>query len=47
MFVICFGFVHSLHVAAARGQTDCLAVILAHGADLSVADAAGTYSNYL
>ncbi|XP_040915168.1 ankycorbin isoform X1 [Toxotes jaculatrix] len=31
----------ALHVAAARGQTDCLAVILAHGADLSVTDAAG------
>ncbi|XP_033502652.1 ankycorbin isoform X2 [Epinephelus lanceolatus] len=31
----------ALHVAAARGQTDCLAAILAHGADLSVADAAG------
>lgn len=32
----------SLHVAAARGQTDCLSVLLAHGVDLSVADAAGT-----
>ncbi|XP_071321535.1 ankycorbin isoform X2 [Trachinotus anak] len=31
----------ALHVAAARGQTDCLSVILAHGADLSVTDAAG------
>ncbi|XP_061590263.1 ankycorbin isoform X2 [Cololabis saira] len=31
----------ALHVAAARGQTECLAVILAHGADLSVTDAAG------
>lgn len=31
----------ALHVAAARGQTDCLAVILAHGADLSITDAAG------
>uniref|UniRef100_A0A3Q3AC98 Retinoic acid induced 14 n=1 Tax=Kryptolebias marmoratus TaxID=37003 RepID=A0A3Q3AC98_KRYMA len=31
----------ALHVAAARGQTDCLAVILSHGADLSVTDAAG------
>ncbi|XP_049459737.1 ankycorbin isoform X2 [Epinephelus fuscoguttatus] len=31
----------ALHVAAARGQTDCLAAILAHGADLSIADAAG------
>uniref|UniRef100_A0A8C2WZP2 Retinoic acid induced 14 n=1 Tax=Cyclopterus lumpus TaxID=8103 RepID=A0A8C2WZP2_CYCLU len=32
----------ALHVAAARGQTDCLSVILAHGADLSITDAAGT-----
>ncbi|XP_054468165.1 ankycorbin isoform X1 [Anoplopoma fimbria] len=31
----------ALHVAAARGQTDCLSVILAHGADLSITDAAG------
>ncbi|XP_076613709.1 ankycorbin isoform X2 [Chaetodon auriga] len=31
----------ALHVAAARGQTDCLSVILAHGVDLSVTDAAG------
>ncbi|XP_037340437.2 ankycorbin isoform X2 [Pungitius pungitius] len=31
----------ALHVAAARGQTDCLSVILAHGADLSLTDAAG------
>ncbi|XP_068190656.1 ankycorbin isoform X2 [Antennarius striatus] len=31
----------ALHVAAARGQTDCLSVILAHGPDLSVADSAG------
>uniref|UniRef100_A0A668A599 Retinoic acid induced 14 n=1 Tax=Myripristis murdjan TaxID=586833 RepID=A0A668A599_9TELE len=31
----------ALHVAASRGQTDCLCVILAHGADLSVTDAAG------
>ncbi|XP_034094499.1 ankycorbin isoform X2 [Gymnodraco acuticeps] len=31
----------ALHVAAARGHTDCLAVILAHGADLSITDAAG------
>ncbi|XP_034751472.1 ankycorbin isoform X2 [Etheostoma cragini] len=31
----------ALHVAAARGQTDCLSVILAHGADLSFTDAAG------
>ncbi|XP_027880665.1 ankycorbin isoform X3 [Xiphophorus couchianus] len=30
-----------LHVAAARGLTECLAVMLAHGADLSVTDAAG------
>ncbi|XP_068609029.1 ankycorbin [Brachionichthys hirsutus] len=30
-----------LHVAAARGQTDCLSVILAHGADLSATDSAG------
>ncbi len=33
----------SLHVAAARGQTDCLSVILAHGADPSITDAAGMY----
>ncbi|XP_034402947.1 ankycorbin isoform X2 [Cyclopterus lumpus] len=32
----------ALHVAAARGQTDCLSVILAHGADLSITDAAGS-----
>ncbi|XP_031133712.1 ankycorbin isoform X2 [Sander lucioperca] len=31
----------ALHVAAARGQTDCLSVILAHGADLSFTDTAG------
>ncbi|XP_029372144.1 ankycorbin isoform X2 [Echeneis naucrates] len=31
----------ALHVAAARGHTDCLSVMLAHGADLSVTDAAG------
>lgn len=31
----------ALHVAVARGQTDCLSVILAHGVDLSVTDAAG------
>ncbi|KAI9524717.1 hypothetical protein NQZ68_016726 [Dissostichus eleginoides] len=31
----------ALHVAAARGHTDCLSVILAHGADLSITDAAG------
>ncbi|XP_029301032.1 LOW QUALITY PROTEIN: ankycorbin [Cottoperca gobio] len=31
----------ALHLAAARGQTDCLSVILAHGADLSITDAAG------
>lgn len=42
-FVLCFGFVNSLHVAASRGQTDCLSVILAHGADLSITDAAGMY----
>lgn len=40
-FVLWFVFVCSLHVAAARGQTDCLSVILAHGADLSITDAAG------
>lgn len=33
--------VPSLHVAAARGQTDCLTVLLAHGVDLSITDAAG------
>uniref|UniRef100_A0A8B9H7F7 Ankyrin repeat domain 24 n=1 Tax=Astyanax mexicanus TaxID=7994 RepID=A0A8B9H7F7_ASTMX len=31
----------ALHVAAARGQAECLAVILAHGADVSVVDASG------
>ncbi|XP_066502821.1 ankycorbin [Hoplias malabaricus] len=31
----------ALHVAATRGQTECLAVILAHGADVSVVDASG------
>uniref|UniRef100_UPI0037E8D3E2 ankycorbin n=1 Tax=Semicossyphus pulcher TaxID=241346 RepID=UPI0037E8D3E2 len=31
----------ALHVAAARGLTDCLSVILAHGADLSTTDGAG------
>ncbi|XP_071030370.1 ankycorbin-like isoform X1 [Oncorhynchus clarkii lewisi] len=30
-----------LHVAATRGQTECLAVMLAHGADTSVIDASG------
>lgn len=34
--------VPSLHVAAARGQTDCLSVLLAHGVDLSITDTAGT-----
>lgn len=31
----------ALHVAAARGQTECLGAILCHGADLSITDAAG------
>ncbi|KAL0965708.1 hypothetical protein UPYG_G00284700 [Umbra pygmaea] len=31
----------ALHVAASRGQTECLSVILAHGADISVIDASG------
>ncbi|XP_028318835.1 ankycorbin isoform X1 [Gouania willdenowi] len=31
----------ALHVAAARGHTDCLSAILAHGADLSIIDGAG------
>ncbi|XP_057216614.1 ankycorbin isoform X1 [Triplophysa rosa] len=31
----------ALHVAAARGQAECLAVILAHGADVSLPDASG------
>ncbi|KAJ0057188.1 hypothetical protein NL108_002136, partial [Boleophthalmus pectinirostris] len=30
-----------LHVAAARGQTDCLVAILSHGADPSITDATG------
>ncbi|XP_058271825.1 ankycorbin isoform X2 [Hemibagrus wyckioides] len=31
----------ALHVAATRGQTECLAIILAHGADVCVVDASG------
>lgn len=31
----------TLHVAAARGQAECLAVILAHGADVSLQDVSG------
>lgn len=31
----------ALHVAAARGLTDCLGAILSHGADLAITDAAG------
>ncbi|XP_041753798.1 ankycorbin isoform X1 [Coregonus clupeaformis] len=31
----------ALHVAATRGQTECLAVILAHGVDTSVIDTSG------
>nr|XP_023664246.1 ankycorbin isoform X2 [Paramormyrops kingsleyae] len=31
----------ALHVAAARGQAECLAAILAHGVDTSVTDASG------
>ncbi|XP_041666698.1 ankycorbin isoform X2 [Cheilinus undulatus] len=31
----------ALHVAAARGLTDCLSVILAHGVDLSITDGSG------
>uniref|UniRef100_A0A672NUW5 Ankycorbin-like n=1 Tax=Sinocyclocheilus grahami TaxID=75366 RepID=A0A672NUW5_SINGR len=31
----------ALHVAATRGQVECLAVILAHGADVSLQDASG------
>ncbi|XP_051733671.1 ankycorbin isoform X5 [Ctenopharyngodon idella] len=31
----------ALHVAAAQGQAECLAVILAHGADVSLQDASG------
>uniref|UniRef100_A0A672NUJ3 Ankycorbin-like n=1 Tax=Sinocyclocheilus grahami TaxID=75366 RepID=A0A672NUJ3_SINGR len=34
-------FFLSLHVAATRGQVECLAVILAHGADVSLQDASG------
>uniref|UniRef100_A0A8C7YZH5 Retinoic acid induced 14 n=1 Tax=Oryzias sinensis TaxID=183150 RepID=A0A8C7YZH5_9TELE len=37
----------ALHLAAAGGHTDCLAAILAHGADLSVSDASGMCSNYV
>lgn len=36
-----FPVVFRLHVAAARGLTECLSVILAHGVDLSITDAAG------
>lgn len=32
----------ALHAAAARGQAECLAAILSHGADPSVTDAAGS-----
>lgn len=31
----------ALHAAAAQGQTECLGIILSHGADLSITDAAG------
>uniref|UniRef100_A0A8C1XTE7 Retinoic acid induced 14 n=1 Tax=Cyprinus carpio TaxID=7962 RepID=A0A8C1XTE7_CYPCA len=31
----------ALHVAATRGQAECLAVILAHGADVSLQDTSG------
>ncbi|XP_054614273.1 ankycorbin isoform X2 [Dunckerocampus dactyliophorus] len=31
----------ALHLAASRGQTDCLSVLLAHGTDPTVADASG------
>lgn len=41
-----FVVVRSLHVAAARGQTDCLSAILAHGADLSITDAAGVSQTF-
>lgn len=34
-------FFLSLHIAAAQGQAECLAVILAHGADVSLQDASG------
>lgn len=37
----------ALHVAATRGQTECLTVILAHGADLSVTDGSGFYPLHL
>lgn len=37
----------SLHVAAARGQTDCLSVLLAHSVDLSITDAAGIHTSVL
>ncbi|XP_024917756.1 ankycorbin [Cynoglossus semilaevis] len=37
----------ALHVAAARGLTDCLSAILTQGADLSVTDAAGLNSLHL
>ncbi|XP_022072007.2 ankycorbin isoform X2 [Acanthochromis polyacanthus] len=32
----------ALHVAAARGQTDCLSVILSHGTDVSITDGSGS-----
>lgn len=34
-------FVFRLHVAAAGGHADCLSVLLTHGADPSLPDAAG------
>uniref|UniRef100_A0A4W4FYQ8 Retinoic acid induced 14 n=1 Tax=Electrophorus electricus TaxID=8005 RepID=A0A4W4FYQ8_ELEEL len=37
----------ALHVAATRGQAECLAVILAHGADVSVVDASGSTALHL
>ncbi|XP_052314126.1 ankycorbin-like isoform X2 [Oncorhynchus keta] len=37
----------ALHVAATRGQTECLAVMLAHGADTSVIDASGLSALHL
>lgn len=39
--LIFFPFFLSLHVAASQGQAECLAVILAHGADVSLQDASG------
>ncbi|XP_046900948.1 ankycorbin isoform X2 [Hypomesus transpacificus] len=37
----------ALHVAVTRGQIECLSVLLAHGADLSITDASGLSALHL